>query len=114
MGEVSSMPSSLTMEHFLLANRDLLDKDEERAWIICASHRWRDECDLLTPMGVKDTLPHCSTKRALRTVEGARHQAVVVARGAGLLLLYRYRSMWCFLRQICSTYELYKRKDRII
>ncbi|XP_049516293.1 uncharacterized protein LOC125942176 [Dermacentor silvarum] len=89
MGEVSSMPSSFTMEHFLLANRDLLDKDEERAWIICARHRWRDECDLLTPMGVKDTLPHCSTKRALRTVEGARHKAVVVARGAGLLLLYR-------------------------
>lgn len=93
MSDVSAMPSSLTVEHFLSANRDILDKDKECAGDSCARHRWRDECDLLTPMGVKNTLSHCSTKRALRTVQGARHHAVVVARGARLLLLYRYRQI---------------------
>ncbi|XP_049516294.1 uncharacterized protein LOC125942177 [Dermacentor silvarum] len=86
---VSYMPSSLAMKEVLPANRDQLDKDKERAGESCASHRWRAEGDLLTPMGVKDTLSHCSNKRALCTVQGARHHAGVVARDAGLLLMSR-------------------------
>ncbi|XP_037562449.1 uncharacterized protein LOC119441880 [Dermacentor silvarum] len=67
-------------------------------------------------MGFKDTLPHCSTKRALRTVEGARHHAVVVARGAGLLLLYSdlfNTSEVCRLWQVISL-GLLRRKLRYL